>query len=194
MDECLLHQLAGTQYRVGYIPSESDVKRRYFEKIHDRYLELGISDLTYFDLADEYDSSQLPQLLDCDAIHLSGGDPLPFLESVKRRGFRNHLTQYLDSGRLVIGISAGAMILSRSLGLAKDAKPGSQQKNEPAAMRFFDFEFYPHFQRDDLTTRNLTLYAKSHKTTVYACDDNAGLFLEGDTVTQLGPVEVFSRP
>lgn len=193
VDACLLEQLAGTPCRVGYIPSESDTKRRYVSKIQDRYADLGISDLRYFDLGDEYDSSELPKLLECDAIHLSGGDPFPFLSAVKDRGFRTHLKQYLESGGLLIGVSAGAMILSRSLGLAdEDAAPSKRKHNAPA-LKFFDFEFYPHFQGDEQTSCELTHYAKAHKTDVYACDDNGGIFLRDGNIALLGPVVLFSR-
>lgn len=191
VDECLLQQLAGTPCRVGYIPSQSDPKRRYFTKIQERYLELGISDLRYLDLGAEYEPSQVRGLLECDAIHLSGGDPFPFLDAVKKRGFRTHLNQYLDSGGVLIGVSAGAMILSRSLGLADEVKPIRARKNEPKALKLFDFEFYPHFQGDERTASDLACYAKAYKTRVYACDDNGGIFLQDTQTTLLGPVVVF---
>lgn len=189
VDQCFLEQLHGSRCRIGYIPSDSDLKRRYFSKIEDQYLKLGISDLFYFDLGEEYNPDSIPRLMDCDAIHLSGGDPFKFLELVKKRNFAKQLTQYLAKGGLLVGISAGAMILSKSLGLAdEDQLFGKSRAHAPVVrgLGIYDFEFFPHYKEDDGTRVALAAYAKRTQTGVIACDDDAGVFLSQENVTILG--------
>lgn len=192
VDDCLLDQLKGTACRIGYIPSDSDIKRRYFAKVEDRYRKLGISDLMYFDLGEEYEPTSIPQLLTCDAVHLSGGDPVQFLHLVKKRGFGVHLKKYLSDGGLVVAVSAGAMILSKSLGLMT-LEDGQKRLVKQQALRLFDFEFYPHFKQDLKTANGLRQYAASQKTVVYACDDDSGLHFVDGQVRMLGQVEQFGN-
>lgn len=197
VDDQLLRLLSGRGCRVGYIPSDSDLKRRYFAKVVEHYSVLGISDVVYFDLGEEFDSANISALLSSDVIHLSGGDPVRFLELIHRRNFGEHLRSFQTRGGVLLGVSAGAMILSRSLGLLAidlPAKSGGKNQNLPrpkGGLRLLDFEFYPHFQGDEQTAKRLAHYARTQKTAVYACDDSAGLLVENGIVVPLGEVARF---
>ncbi len=193
VDDCLLQQLSGTPCRIGYIPSDSDLKRRYFAKVEDAYLKIGISNLRYFDLGEEFDPTGIAKLLDCDAIHLSGGDPIQFLAWIRKRNFGEHLKKYLREGGLLVGISAGAMILSKSLGLMA-VDHGKQNAKPTPALRLFDFEFFPHFKEDEKTIKVLTQYALTQRTPVYACDDHSGLLVVNGSLRLLGQVTRFGPP
>jgi dipeptidase E len=196
VDDSMLKTLEGKSCRIGYIPSDSDVKRRYFSKVEDQYAKLGLTDVFYFDLGEEFSATNIPDLLACDLIHLSGGDPVRFLELVRKRAFGEQLARYLKAGGTIMGVSAGAMILSKSLGLiAYDEAARSKQPGKPAkikgALKFFDFEFYPHFKGDESTSKRLATYARSQKTTVYACDDDAGILIKNGVAELLGDVTTF---
>ncbi|MEI6834847.1 MAG: Type 1 glutamine amidotransferase-like domain-containing protein [bacterium] len=191
MDDELLRLLAGTSCRVGYIPSESDLKRRYFDKICERYEDIGITDVIYFDLGQEFSKENIPDLMSCDVIHLSGGDPEKFLNLVRQRSFTEHLKTFLKKGGFLAGISAGAMILTPSLGLLDvDSKKNPTAKPRPA-LSMVNFEFYPHFKEDDVTKRALASYARARQTRVYACDDDGGLVVHQGQVTTIGRVTCF---
>ena len=90
------------------------------------------------------------------------------------------------------------MILSRSLGLLaidEPLKSGGKNKSSPkvqGGLRLLDFEFYPHFHGDESTAKKLAHYARTQKTTVYACDDSAGLLVENGIVLSLGAVTRFN--
>lgn len=191
LDDCYLKLLNGTKCRIGYIPSESDLKRRYFKKVQDHYNELGITTISYFDLGEEFDKSEIPKLLDCDAIHLSGGDPVRFMQLINSRGFGEQLKKFIRGDGIIVGVSAGAMILSRSLGLLQYCDDAGTIAKVPPALRCFEFEFFPHFKKDAKTTKILGHYATSKKTLIYACDDDAGVFIHDSDVTTLGDVSIF---
>ena len=198
VDDEMLRLLSGKACKIGYIPSDSDVKRRYFAKVLEHYSVLGISDVVYFDLGEEFDSANIPALLCSDLIHLSGGDPERFMDLISRRNFGEHLRSFLKRGGVLLGVSAGAMILSRSLGLLaidEPLKSGGKNKSSPkvqGGLRLLDFEFYPHFHGDESTAKKLAHYARTQKTTVYACDDSAGLLVENGIVLSLGAVTRFN--
>ncbi len=199
VDDQMLRVLAGTACRIVYIPSDSDTKRRYFSKVVDQYAKLGITDVHYFDLGEEFDAASIPTLLACDLIHLSGGDPVRFMELMKQRSFSEHLRAFLKRGGVLMGVSAGAMILSRSLGLlaidegpkSKSGRRDSKSSPKNSTLKFLDFEFYPHFKSDEQTSKHLAHYARAQKTVVYACDDDAGLMVQNGQVTSIGQVTRF---
>jgi dipeptidase E len=110
---------------------------------------------------------------------------------LRQRSFTEHLKTFLKKGGVLTGISAGAMILTPSLGLLDiDSKKSPSSKPRPA-LKMVDFEFYPHFKEDDATTRALANYARIRKTRVYACDDEGGLVVHQGEVTTLGCVTCF---
>ncbi len=193
MDTAYLRLLSGSRCRIGYIPSESDLKRRYFAGAQLTYKKLGIQKLLYFDLGEEYEIEALPELLDCDAIHLSGGDPVKFLSQVRHRNFGEILRRYLAKGGILVGVSAGAMILSKTLDLLSAIDGQKRGKKSASALKFFDFEFYPHFRDDNLTKQKLADYAATHKTDVYACNDDSGILVRDGVIELLGNVTKFSH-
>ena len=188
VDLKVLDILAKTSCRIGYIPSDSDPSRKYFRRTESQFRKLGLIDVFYFDLGQEYDSRNISKLMSCDAVYLSGGDPQRFLELIESRKFSSHLKKYLASGKLIIGVSAGAMVLSSTLGLASEADDFLAAKRRIGGLKFFGFEFYPHFNTKPSQVTSLQKYAKFHGVEVYACDDSAGLYITDKNTEPLGLV------
>ena len=87
VDNELLNMLGKTNPSIGYIPSCSDLTRKYFKQRIEYYKALGIHDIQYFDLDKEYDETKIMDIFKCDAIHLSGGNTFYFLNLMKKIGF-----------------------------------------------------------------------------------------------------------
>ena len=85
------------------------------------YAALGASLDVYYDLDQEYQPDQLGVLLSCDAVHLSGGNTFTFLYRLRQRGMIEVLQQYAANGGVLIGTSAGAMLLTRAIATAASA-------------------------------------------------------------------------
>jgi len=81
--------------RLAYIPSQSDLQRKYFNQKVEWYKQFGINDLLYFDVNKEYDENKIDELLACDAIFLSGGNTYYFFNSLKKREFLPKLREYV---------------------------------------------------------------------------------------------------
>lgn len=191
VDQRVLDILSKTSCRIAYIPSASDHSRRYFKKVQDHYHKVGVTKVTYFDLGAEFDTNQWSKMLTYDAWHLSGGDPFAFLDLLQQRSFKSHLLTFLNAGKLVIGVSAGAMVLTKSLGLAYEHDQRSFPPKSPRALGIVDFEFFPHFEDNPTQFSLLTKYAKSQRVKVYACDDGGGLEVSGGLVQSIGVVHEF---
>lgn len=188
VDMALIEMLNKDNPRIAYIPSHSDLTRKYFSQKKAYYGSLGIHDLVYFDIDLEYDAAMTDRLLACDGIHLSGGDTAYFLRSIKRRGFQEVLRHYVHNGGVLIGISAGSILISKSIDLA-----GLLQDNEAEpcctdSLNLVDFEFVPHWERNHLYLDKLKQYSEQQDTVIYACSDSDGIVVDGEKTTFIGKV------
>lgn len=71
--------------KIGYIPSTEDREKTYFNTKVKYYRDYGIQNIMFFDLYDEFNSLKIDELLECDIIHLSAGDPIEFRNAIKHR-------------------------------------------------------------------------------------------------------------
>ena len=99
---------------VLYFPNE----KATYERIHsdfyiNRLLEFGFSkeNIIVFD----YDSPSNFANLKIDAIYISGGNTFKMLQNIKNCSFDKEIVNYVHSGVVYIGGSAGAHIASRSI-------------------------------------------------------------------------------
>lgn len=174
--------------KIGYIPSDSDHKRRYFSKVTEHYNDIGIYEVMYFDLNDEYTPANLPELLKCDAIHLSGGDVYQFLSLIRLRHIAPNLKKFTEQGGVLIGVSAGAMLCTPTIDLCEFFDNSKTKPNERKALSLVDFDFFPHFDQSPATLKRLCDYSLKYRRTIYACDDCEGVVVDGTTIECIGNV------
>jgi len=115
VDLAFIELLGKKSPRLAYIPSQSDFERKYFNQKVEWYKQFGITDLLYFDVDKEYDEKKNDELFACDAIFLSGGNTYYFLNSLKKREFLPKLREYVRKGGILIGVSAGSIIMSKTV-------------------------------------------------------------------------------
>ena len=191
VDRVLLALLGKSQPRIGYIPSSADPQRRYYEARRAYYARLGITLATYFELDEAYDPARLEALLACDAIHLSGGNTYYFLHWLRRRDMLSPLRCYVAEGGVLVGVSAGAILMTpdiRTAAFCGDAPMAGE--SDLAALRLVDFTFVPHFGQIPADLAALQAYSREHQVLLYACRDGDGVVVDGDQVTCIGDVTV----
>lgn len=103
--------------KVGYIPSGGDKDRMYYNDRISYYKKYGINDFMFFDLDEEYDESLMSELRTCTIIHLSGGKPVELNLNVRKRQFGHFLNEFIHNGGILVGVSAGAIQMTQSIGL-----------------------------------------------------------------------------
>jgi len=126
------------------------------------------------------------ELLHSDVIYLTGGDPLYLLRSIENSVFLSTLTDMSLSGHMIVGSSAGAMVLCESM----QVPPGSGDII-PGLNLVPNLRILPHYENlknatvsgtDDMS-RELSTKAK---TKLLGIDSRTALFLYGSKCTVLG--------
>jgi dipeptidase E len=178
IDVLWLAGLRGRQVRIGYVPSASDSTRRYFDRKREYYSQYGVRDFVYFDLNKEHRPELLPELLSCQAIHLSGGDPFQFNDAIRRRGFSRVLRKYHLDGGILLGVSAGGIVLTPSIEISHLFYRSRAKRPEAAGL--VPFHFLPHLNRRAASLKQLRDFSARLGCTVYAVKDGDGIeYIEG---------------
>lgn len=193
VDERMLDLLGKKKPVVGYIPSSSDPDRIWFSECKVFYSRYDIDLDLYFGLGQAYDSPTLDLLFSCDAIHLSGGNTFQFLQRLKVRGLLKPLRQYVLNGGVLIGVSAGSIIMTPNIraSLLCGDEP-VQGVSDYSGLGLVDFAFVPHFGVPNVGLPELIEYSKTFRTTVYGCPDGSGIVIDGDQIECIGEIVAIS--
>jgi dipeptidase E len=190
IDKELLNLLDKKNPKIAYIPSCSDTTRKYYKQKVEYYGRLGITDLFYFDLDKEFDESKIPELLQCDAIHLSGGDTAYFLSNIKKRGFDAIIKAYADNGGMLIGISAGSIIITETIDIIKVGEDYEDDCNltDMKGLGLVNFEFMPHWDREIFKLEEFQGHTVKSGKTLYICRDEDGIVVRDNNIKFIGNV------
>jgi dipeptidase E len=188
VDSYLLQLLGTHAARIGYISSSSDPKRQYFTAKQQYYQQYGLEAL-YVELDVEYKTDLLDPLFACNAIHLSGGNTYYFLYWLQQRGLMERLQHYAEHQGVLIGISAGAIIMTPEIASARlcgDAPYPPLTTYQ--GLGLVDFAFVPHVQDTPEEYTRMQAYANHQQRVLYGCHDGDGIVVVGETVTLVGNV------
>lgn len=177
--------------KIGYIPSTEDREKIHFNIKTQYYRDYGIQDIMFFDLYSEFNPSKIDELLNCDIIHLSAGNPIVFRNAIKNRNMEKLLRDFYHQGGTIVGVSGGAVQLGNSTKLFQMFIGDSDEELE--ALQLVDFDFLPHYNRwNDDYKRNIIEFAKSTGTTVYAGNDGDGIIFKDNKIHMIGDIVVIN--
>lgn len=186
LDRRFLEICGKSKPKLAYIPSASDSTRKYFKEKCQYYRKYGIEDILYYDLNKGYDPSKTDELLTCDAIHLSGGDPFQFLGSIRKRNFGPVLRKYWEDGGILLGISAGAIVLTPGINISQVFYKSRTDKQQ--AVGLVDFHFLPHWNLREGKIENVKRFSQENQAIVYACKDGDGMVIRDGKIELVGDV------
>jgi dipeptidase E len=189
MNERLLRLIGRPRAQIGYIPEASDPARVVFDRKRECYAQMGAELSVYFD--EDASERERMALLSCDAIHLSGGNTFTFLYWLRERGLLPMLRRYVAAGGVLVGVSAGAILMTpsvRSSSLCGD--PPDERLTDYAALGLVDFHFWPHFDPACQLNGEQSALAESLPK-LHACPGGAGIIVEGDAVELFGPIRQY---
>lgn len=182
----VLDALGSSSNRIGYIASEPDPGRDFYIASQHMYNKLGGRLDCYLELESGFNQASLKQLLACDAIHLSGGDTYRFLKWLKLRDLLPVLNQYVTDGGALIGVSAGAMIMTPSIDtaiLCGDANLVGLL--DLSGLSLAPFHFVPHVSLTEKTSavaRELAANSANLSRVYFCGDDTSLVIIDGDLV------------
>lgn len=188
LEERIKRIIGEGQFKLGYIPAQSDPQRRYFNYIKEYFQSLGVSDVLYFDADVEYDESLLEQLKEFDGLFLSGGNTFYFLKNLQKRNLIPIIQAMVEKGKLLIGLSAGSIMMSKTIKIADYIDENIVELETLEALDLVNFEFMPHWEVQQPRLEELVEYSLTNKNTIYTCYDGDGIVLQGDTIEFFGKV------
>ncbi|ABV37106.1 peptidase S51, dipeptidase E [Shewanella sediminis HAW-EB3] len=210
---CVLNALSSDMTRVAYIASQPDPDRIYYRATQAIYRELGADLSNHVELESDFDESAVASMFGFDAIHLSGGDTFRFLKWLKKRDLLTSLQAYLNDGGAIIGVSAGAMIMTPSIESARlCGDTNDVDLQDLSSLSLVPFQFVPHVDGDikdasmllnqlmdehsDAVRPNTMPWTVALRNLVneyYLCPDDAGIAVIDDKIIEFGQPVIY-RP
>ncbi len=186
----LLRLIAKPNPRIAYIPSDFVNDSAWFQGKKNYYAQYGATLEEPVRFGAVLLGSELQNLFAFDAIHLSGGNTPQFLTLLRHHDLLERLRDFVANGGVLIGVSAGAIIMTPDIFSAYDC--GDDRPSEPfdhTALGLVDFTFMPH-DTSELEIRCQELALELNRT-LYACQDGDGIVVNGDEIKLIGDVLEF---
>jgi dipeptidase E len=179
--------------RIGYVSSGPDPDFRFFHAKRSYYGQYSLELAVFYDLDADAEQVKLEALLSCNAIHLSGGDTRAFLLRLRRSGMLNVLRDWARDGGVLVGTSAGAILMTPTIAvdaLFKGMRPEESEGRD--ALDLVPFEFFPHAQVPGYF-EDLLAYSNHAQRPIVACSDGDGVVVLGQDIECIGNTTWFFR-
>ena len=182
----LREEIAKRGNSVGYISSEpQEGDRPYYQSTIKDYAEISTEiRVDYFDLSENFSDESLKNLLTYGTIYLSGGNTYVFMDSARKRGLYPILQKHLENEGLLIGASAGSIMMTPSIDIARFEDENTPNLTDMKGFNFVNFEFHPHFKETDI--EHLSQYMIGESSDLYVCKDGDGIYYDNGEVKLFG--------
>ena len=184
---------------VTFVPSHSlaDGDEVYYYEYVKYYKKFKFHGFFYFPVDRPFTEQMAKRALNSDIIYLSGGNTFYFLYHLKKSGFLNMLKTYVATGGVLAGLSAGAIIMTPSIGTAMipafDADENIVKIKNLRSLGVSSFEFFPHYVNSKRYNDPLKSYSSKIKNPLFACPDGSGIIFKNDTLTFFGESYAFVK-
>lgn len=182
---------------LSYVPSDTEDARVEFREIQRRFRPLGVRRFQLVPIDGAWSLKQERLLLSSDAIFLGGGNTYYFLKHLKARRLLGKLRSYSRKGGILLGLSAGSILMTPNVGTAavpsRDSDENEVGVRDERAMGLVNFEFSPHYEKVKRSDQELLRYSRQLEYPIYACRDGEGIVVRDGTIRFVGKVNVFHK-
>jgi dipeptidase E len=178
---------------VGLIEHTTDKENKYYKKNVDFYKKLGIYNILRFDLDERYDQLLEEKLFKCDIIQLPGGNTYYFLSMLKKRNMISKLQEYIKSGGIIVGVSAGALMISPTIGSAQFGDENHVGVDDLSALGLVNFEIMPHWNRWSSYLADLQKYSIDNNIIIYTVNDGEGIIVQENCIKLYGDIGIIEN-
>ncbi|WP_139207597.1 MULTISPECIES: Type 1 glutamine amidotransferase-like domain-containing protein [unclassified Bacillus (in: firmicutes)] len=121
-------------------------------------------------------------------MHLSGGQTSYFYRMIKKRGFHKIIREFILSGKMLIGMSAGAIIMGKSTRIATLLENDIVENDNGLCL--FSFEIFPHYteEKESIITEYIYEYPDNM---VYDLPNDALIHLKEKKMRLLGDISIY---
>lgn len=190
LDKKVVELINNSTANFSFIPSQTDVTEKHFNKFKEYYSGFGFNNFECFDIDEEFDQKKLQSLINSDIIFLSGGNTFYFLEKIKTNHIDDVLQKFSKTPeKILIGVSAGAMIMTPTImntvvqhKITGDFEALNKSNLEDfSGLNLVNFEFIPHFSEVN-KGQMIKKYLPETKNVVYGCPDGSGIIINGNNI------------
>ncbi|MBD8071568.1 Type 1 glutamine amidotransferase-like domain-containing protein [Bacillus sp. PS06] len=146
-----------TNLKVGIITTASDKKadNKYARRARTDFLAMGFNKVEFIDV--EFDD--IERLEECNVIYINGGNPFYLLYHLKNSGADKKLKALSEGNVILIGVSAGAVILGPDISIVDFFTPHLNTVNlkDLTGLKITDNIVFPHYDREDLFPSSLSI-------------------------------------
>ncbi|MDD2320388.1 MAG: Type 1 glutamine amidotransferase-like domain-containing protein [Geobacteraceae bacterium] len=177
---------------IFYIPSQADGNSCFYSRVAAYYARIGIRVSDCFDLEDNFDAGRIDEMIHAGAVHLSGGSTYHFLQNLQRRRFLPVLQKFVASGGVLIGVSAGALLMTEHIEASLAYGDPFIEGLDTQALNLVDWEFFPHFN-SMITEQQIIDYSVRSEKRILSCGDGEGIIVTGQGTRYVGNVREYYR-
>lgn len=138
------------EMNVAIITTASAFKEnnKYAQKAKEDFKKMGFQNIHFIDL--EFDNPE--SLIQKDVIFINGGNPFNLLFHTKESGADTIFRQLVSKNVVIVGVSAGAVLLGPNIKVVRFFTPEMDQLNtkDLSALGLTDKIVFPHYDREDL--------------------------------------------
>ncbi|MBM6618763.1 Type 1 glutamine amidotransferase-like domain-containing protein [Bacillus suaedaesalsae] len=132
-----------------------------------------------------------------DVIYLTGGNPFYLLEQMKKTGADIIIKRKAEEGTILIGVSAGSLVLGPHLQIVKHFTPQLIENVKLCslnAINLYKFPIMPHYDREDVFPGDLTIEDRIVKYEEQSGEDVVRLKDEEALLLTIDEVKLISLP
>lgn len=195
LDKLLIDLVKNDSPQITYIPSCSYLCDSDFQDFVKQYERFKIHNIINFPIDRPYTEVLKNEVFKSDIIHLSGGNTYYFLKHIRKTKMLGELKKFVKRGGVLTGLSAGAIIMTKTIGLAGvpefDRDDNDENLKDLRGMNLVDFEFFPHYKNSKRYDTELLDYSKKIGTPIYACPDGSGIIVHNNKIIYVGKTYCF---
>lgn len=165
---------------VGYLSYYTDAELTRFEKTKRCYSNLGYKRFRCFDLDEKYKLNSLDELLKCNLIHIPGGNTFDLLNLINKYNLLDKLRLFVKNGGVLVGVSAGSILISPSISVAKFADENVEDIENLNALNLIDFTLKPHWQNWEDKSLLFKEFSRDSNLKVYTLKDGEGIVIKNN--------------
>jgi len=182
---------------ITFIPSSSYLAEEEFRAFVTHYSKFKVSRFIHFPVDIPFDQTIFKEVLRSDVIHLAGGNTFYFLHSLRKAKVIPHLVSFVKRGGILTGLSAGAIMMTNDIRMAGypefDRDENVVKLKNLKSLGLLNFHFFPHYRDNPKYEKAFKLWSRKYKEVILAVPDGAGIVVEDEKVSNVGPCFLFDH-
>jgi dipeptidase E len=169
--------------KLCFVPAQQEGSEQEFHQIKkDFKIKLKYNSVVFSPLESLTTSEVKENIINSDVLFLGGGNTFDFFENLQKKKLFSTLKKFLKEGKLIVGLSAGGILLTPSLMMAcypsKDADEYNSNLKNLKGFNLLPFEVCPHYKNSAQMNKDLTTYSALHDLPIYGIRDGGFISLD----------------